>query len=506
MAANATLVRGNGAEVESLDISQIESQPAINVGDDLYEGLTTRDTHSRILPGVAESWKQTGPTTWVFHLRKDAKWSNGDAITAADFVFSWQRTVDPKTATQYGIFFEFVKNGKAIMGGKQPVTDLGIKAVDAHTLEITTETPTAFLPDMLANPQMAPLHKASFEKFGKDYTKPGNLVSNGAYRLKEWVVNSRLVLEKNPYYWNAKNVQIAKVVYNPTESEESVLKMYQAGQLDSVDRTPPGMYQKLVSDSPKEMHNNRILGLYYFSLNNQDAVMKDKRVRQALSMVIDRDILTQKVLGEGQVPMYGLIVPGTAGAAVSSYDWSKWPMAKRVAAAKALLAQAGYNAGHPLAIKLSYNTSDLHKKVSLFLLSEWKSKLGVSGSMENQEFKVFLKTRHDGNYQIARNGWSVDYNDATSFLDLVRCGSDQNDLKYCNKKVDALISQGDQTINPAKRAGFMTSAAKLAMEDYPMIPLFQYTYPRMVKPWVRGWNVPNPMDHYKTQFLSIVQH
>lgn len=181
-------------------------------------------------------------------------------------------------------------------------------------------------------------------------------------------------------------------------------------------------------------------------------------------------------------------------------------MAKRVDAAKKLLATAGYGPNHPLSIKLSYNTSDLHKKVSLFLLSEWKTKLGVNGSMENQEFKVFLKTRHDGAYQIARNGWSVDYNDATSFLDLVRCGSDQNDLKYCNKNVDALIAQGGQSTDLAKRKGLLTQAAKLAMDDYPLIPLFQYTYPRMVKPWVGGWIVPNPMDHNKTQELYIIQH
>ncbi|BEV72484.1 MULTISPECIES: peptide ABC transporter substrate-binding protein [unclassified Paludibacterium] len=505
LAANQELVRGNGSEVESLDISQVESQPAINVADDLYEGLTTRDAHSKILPGVAESWKQTSPTTWVFHLRKNAKWSNGDPVTAEDFVYSWQRTVDPKTATQYGIFFEFIKNGKDIMSGKQPVSNLGIKATDAHTIEITTETPTAFLPDMLANPQMAPLHKASFVKFGKEFTKPGNLVSNGAYRLKEWVVNSRLVLEKNPNYWDAKNVHITKVTYNPTDSEDATLKMFQAGQLDTVLRAPTGMYQKLLSTMPKEVKTNKLLALYYYSFNNADPVLKDKRVRQALSMVVDRDILTKKVLGEGQVPAYGLTVAGTNGANVTAYDWSKWPMAKRVDEAKKLLTAAGYGPNHPLNLKLSYNTSEAHKKVALFLSSEWKTKLGVTTSMENQEFKVFLKTRHDGAYQVARNGWTVDYNDATSFLDLIRCGSDQNDLKYCSKKVDALITQGKETIDAAKRTALLTQAAKTAMDDYPMMPLYQYTNPYLVKTKVGGWNIPNPTDHYKTQFLYIQQ-
>jgi len=506
LAAKQELVRQNGSEVESLDISQVESQPALEVTGDLYEGLTSRDNRSHILPGVAQSWQQKNATTWVFHLRKDAKWSNGDPLTAADFVYSWQRTVDPKTATQYGIFFEFLANGKEIMAGKKPISALGVKALDKYTLQITTVNPTTFLPDMLANPEMAPLHKASFLKYGKDYTKPGNLVSNGAYRLKDWVVNSRLVLEKNPFYWDAKEVTITKVTFNPTEDEDTSLKMYQSGQIDTLDRIPPGTFAQIKSQHGKELRNNKLLGLYYYNLNNSDPVLKDKRVRQALSMVVDRDILTQKVLGEGQVPAYGLIVAGTAGANVTAYDWSHWAMPKRVAAARQLLAAAGYGPNHPLALKLTYNTSELHKKVSLFLLSEWKNKLGVTGTMENQEFKVFLKTRHDGAYQVARNGWSVDYNDATSFLDLVRCGSDQNDLKYCNAKVDALISQGSQSTDQAARKGLLTQAASLAMNDYPMIPLFQYTYPRMVKPYVGGWIVPNPMDHNKTQNLYIIKH
>lgn len=506
LAAKQELVRQNGAEVESLDISQIEAQPAIEVAGDLYEGLTRRDNSSHILPGVAESWQQKSPTTWVFHLRKNAKWSNGEPVTAADFVYSWQRTVDPKTATKYGIFFEFLTNGKEILAGKKPVSSLGVKALDSHTLQVTTLEPTAFLPDMVANPQMAPLHKASFVKFGKNYTKPGNLVSNGAYRLKEWVVNSRLVLEKNPNYWDAKSVVITKVTFNPTDSEDASMKMYQSGQIDTLDRIPPGTFAQVKSQHAKELRNNKLLGLYYFNLNNANPLFKDKRVRQALSMVVDRDILTQKVLGEGQVPSYGLIVSGTTGASVTAYDWSKWPMAKRVAEAKKLLAAAGYGPNHPLTLKLTYNTSELHKKIALFMLSEWKTKLGVNGGMENQEFKVFIKTRHDGTYQVARNGWTVDYNDATSWLDLVRCGSAQNDLHYCNKNVDALIAQGNKSTDQAKRKSLLTQAAKLAMDDYPMIPIFQYTWPRMVKPYVGGWTVPNPMDHTKTQELYIIKH
>ena len=506
LAAQQELVRQNGAEVESLDIAQIESQPAIEVAGDLYEGLTRRDNHSRILPGVAQSWRQQGPTRWIFHLRRNARWSNGDPLSAQDFVYAWQRSVDPKTATKYGIFFAFIRNGSEIMAGRMPAATLGVQALERYTLQVDTANPIAFLPDMLANPQMAPLHQASLRQYGQDFTKPGKLVSNGAYRLSDWVVNSRLVLSKNPYYWDAARVAINKVTYLPVEDEDSAMKIYLSGQSDTLDRVAPGSLAQVLSRQPQELRNNRTLGLYYYNFNNADPALRDRRVRQALSMVVDRQILTQKVLGEGQVPSYGLIVAGTAGATVSAYDWSQWPMARRVAQARQLLAAAGHDARHPLTLRLSYNTSEQHKRIALFLLSEWKNKLGVSGSMENQEFKVFLKTRHDGAYQVARNGWTVDYNDATSFLDLIRCGSDQNDSRYCNPQVDQLIRQGESSSDGARRQTLLSAAARLAMEDYPLLPLYQYSQTRMVKPWVGGWPVPNPMDHYLTQELYLTRH
>jgi len=497
------LVRSNGSEPESLDISQIETTTANNIARDLFEGLTAVENTGKIVPGVAVSWKQKDPTTWIFNLRKDAKWSNGDPVTADDFVYSWRRTVDPKTATKYGLFHEFIANGKDIMAGKKQPSELGIKAIDKNTLEIKTEIPVAFLPDMLANSTMAPLHKASFEKFGKDFTKPGNLVSNGAYVLKDWIPNSRIVLEKNAKYWDAKNTVITKVTFDPTESEDAALKIYKAGQVDMTLRIPAGTFQALKAEMPKELSALKNIALYYYGLNNKDPLMKDKRVRQALSMVVDRDILTQKILGEGQVPAYSLMVPGTAGADVTPYDWSKWPMDKRVAEAKKLLAAAGVAPGTQL--KLMYNTSESHKRVGLFISSEWKTKLGLNTSMENQEFKVFLKTRHSGQYQVARNGWNADYNDATTFLDLVRCDSDQNDQQYCNKKVDELIAQGNQQTDQAKRKALMTQASKLAMDDYPLIPLYQYVQARTVKPYVGGYFTTNSFDRFRTSDFYIIK-
>ena len=267
---------------------------------------------------------------------------------------------------------------------------------------------------------------------------------------------------------------------------------------------PPGTYEKYKAELPKDIRNAPMLGLRYYGLNDKDPMMKDIRVRKALSMVIDRDILSSKITADGQVPAYSVIVRGTAGADVTTYDWAKWPMAQRVAEAKKLLAAAGVQPGAK--IKFTYNTSEYHKKMAIFAASEWKSKLGLNTDMENMEFKVLLKKRHDGDYQIARNGWVADYNDATTFLTLVQCGSDQNDNKNCNKKADELILKGNQSLNPAERKKLFTQAAAMIMQDYPMIPLLQYTLPRLVKPYVGGYSTMNPMDRFRSKDLYIIKH
>ncbi|KPC55297.1 peptide ABC transporter substrate-binding protein [Amantichitinum ursilacus] len=507
LAAKQELVRHNGTEPDSLDPSLAETKQSNYILCDLFEGLTRNGADGAILPGVAESWKQTDPHTWVFKLRKDAKWSDGSPVTADDFVYSWQRTVDPKTGSKYTILLEFITNAKDIVDGKKAPKELGVKATDKYTLEVKTNDVVPFFPGLAAMSTMAPLNKANVEKGGKDWNKPGKMVSNGAYTMAEWVPNNRVVLAKNPQYWNAKTVQITKVTYNPTESDDTALKMYKSGEIDWTDQLPTGIYASLQKDFGKELRNTPWLGVYYLNMNNKLPEFKDKRVRQALTMVIDRDILTQKVTGNGETPAYSLFVKGTDGGTPSVYAWQKEPMAQRVAEAKKLLSDAGYGPGKkPLSLKLSYNTNEMHKKVMLFVGSEWKNKLGIQTTMENQEFKVFVKTRHDGNYQIARNAWIADYNDATTFLDLVRCGSAQNDTFYCNPAVDNLIKEGGQQTDAGKRNASFSKAMGIAMDDYAVIPMFQYAKARLVKSYVGGYTTTNFLDDYLSQDFYIIKH
>lgn len=503
--ATQTLVRNNGSEPETLDPALAESVGANNITRDLFEGLTASDNVGRIVPGAAESWKQSDATTWVFKLRQNAKWSNGDPVTAQDFVFGIRRFVDPKTASTYAATFGiFLANGKDVAAGKKPPAEIGVKAIDKFTLEVKTAFPVTFLPSLMSNNNLGPVHQGALEKFGKDWTKPGNLVSNGAYTLKAWQVNSKVVIEKNPMYWDASNVQLTQVTYLPVEDGNADVKLYESGQNEWVYQLPPGSYEKYKQQFPKEIRNAPMIGLRYYSFQTQNPAFKDVRVRKALSMVIDRDVLAQRITADGQTPAYGLMVKGVDGADVTSYDWASWPMAKRIAEAKALLEQAGVKPGTKF--MFSYNTSEYHKKMAIFAASEWKTKLGLGIELEAMEFKVLLKKRHDGSFQMARNGWLADYNDATSFLALVRCDSDQNNNFNCNRKAEDLINEGTRQVDPGKRKALLTQASQMIMEDYPIVPLLQYSLPRLVKSHVGGYSLENTQDRFRSKDLFIIKH
>jgi oligopeptide transport system substrate-binding protein len=506
LAAKQDLTRQVPTEVESLDPAHIESWTGNTIGLDLFEGLTRLDASGAVIPGVAQSWTRTAPDTWVFKLRHDARWSNGEPVTAADFVYAWQRVLDPKTGSKYTVLVEFVKNAKSIIAGKAPLTSLGARAIDPYTLEVKTEVPAAFFPELAAMATMTPVNKGAAARFGDSWTRPGNLVSNGAYTLTDWEPNNRIVIKKNPNYWNAHNVVISTVTYAMVESDETAMRMYQAGQLDYTYTIPSGIYAQVDKQFGKELRTGLQIATYFYSLNDTDPTFRDPRVRQALSMVIDRDLLTSKLTQAGEVPMYGLIAKGTKGADVYKPDWASWPMAKRIDYARGLLKAAGYSDAKPLTFTLTYNTNDLHKKVALFSTSEWRTKLGVNAKLENVEYKVLLSERHAGKVQASRDGWFVDYNDAMSYFDQLRCGSVQNDQQYCNPKVDALVDQANAQLDDAHRTALLTQAHNLAMNDTPMIPLFQYSADRLVKPYVAGYLPTNYVDQRASQDMYLLAH
>ncbi len=503
--ATQTLVRNNGAEPETLDPALAESVGANNITRDLFEGLTALDSAGRVVPAVAQSWSQSNPTTRTFKLRANARWSNGEPVTADDFVYGIRRFADPRTGSKYAATFgSFLLNGKEVTQGAKPPADLGVRAIDKLTLEIRTAFPVSFFPALVSNNQLGPIHRATVEKHGRDWTKPGRMVGNGAYVLKDWQVNNRIVIEKNPQYWDAANVQLTRVTYLPIEDASADIKLFESGENDWVYQLPPGTFEKYRAQYPKEIRNTPILGLRYYSFNTRDPFFRDVRVRKALSMVIDRDLLAQKVTADGQAPAYSVMVPGVEGADVTPYEWAQWPMERRVAEARKLLEQAGVKPGSRFS--LAYNTSEYHKKMAIFAASEWKNKLGLVMETESMEFKVLLRRRHDGQFQMARNGWLADYNDATTFLALIKCDSDQNNNFNCNREAEALIQQGLQSADTARRKALLTDASRMIMDDYPIIPLLQYSVPRLIRPWVGGYGNGNPQDRHRSQDLYIIRH
>jgi oligopeptide transport system substrate-binding protein len=506
LAAKQELTRQVPSETESLDPAHIESWIGQTIGLDLFEGLTRISASGAIVPGVAESWTRTSTDTWIFKLRHDAKWSNGDPLTAADFIYAWQRVLDPKTGSKYTVLVEFIKNAKAILAGKAPLTSLGARAIDPYTIEVKTEVPAAFFPELAATATMAPVNKAVVAKFGDTWTRPGNLVSNGPYTLTDWEPNNRIVMVKNPHYWNASQVVITKVTYVPIESDETAMRMYQSGQIDYTYSIPSGIHTQMSRQFGPELKTGVQIATYFYSLNIDDPAFRDPRVRQALSMVIDRDLLTSKLTQAGELPLYGLIAKGTKGAALYTPDWSTWPMDKRIEYARGLLKAAGYSDAKPLAFTLTYNTSDLHKKVALYTSAQWRVKLGVNAKLENVEYKVLLSERHAGHIQASRDGWFVDYNDAMSFFDQLRCGSLQNDQHFCDPKVDALVDQANAQLDDAKRTALLTQAHALAMSETPIIPLFQYSADRLVKPYVGGYQDTNYVDQRASQDMYLLAH
>ncbi|ELY4125382.1 oligopeptide ABC transporter substrate-binding protein OppA [Cronobacter malonaticus] len=509
LAEKQTLVRNNGSEVQSLDPHKIEGVPESNINRDLFEGLLVTDVEGHPSAGVAEKWENKDFKVWTFHLRKDAKWSNGEPVTAQDFVYSWQRLADPKTASPYESYLQYghITNIDDIIAGKKPATDLGVKAIDDHTLEVTLSEPVPYFYKLLVHSSMSPVPKAVVEKFGEKWTQPANIVSNGAYKLKSWVVNERIVLERNTNYWDNAKTVINEVTYLPISSEVTDVNRYRSGEIDmTYNNMPIELFQKLKKEIPKEVHVDPYLCTYYYEINNQKAPFNDPRVRTALKLGLDRDIIVHKVKNQGDLPAYGYTPPYTDGAKFTEPAWFKMTQEQRNAEAKKLLAEAGYTADKPLTFDLLYNTSDLHKKLAIAAASIWKKNLGVNVKLENQEWKTFLDTRHQGNFDVARAGWCADYNEPTSFLNTMLSNSSNNTSHYKSDAFDKVMQETLQVSDESQRSELYNKAEQQLDKDSVIVPVYYYVNARLVKPWVGGYTGKDPLDNVYVKNLYIIKH
>ena len=509
LAEKQTLVRNNGSEVQSLDPHKIEGVPESNINRDLFEGLLISDVDGKPSPGVAEKWENKDFKVWTFHLRKDAKWSDGTPVTAQDFVYSWQRLANPNTASPYASYLQYghIVNIDDIIAGKKPITALGVKALDDHTFEVTLSEPVPYFYKLLVHSSVSPVPRAAVEKFGEKWTQPANIITNGAYKLKDWVVNERIVLERNTNYWDNAKTVINQVTYLPISSEVTDVNRYRSGEIDmTYNNMPIELFQKLKKEIPNEVHVDPYLCTYYYEINNQKAPFNDVRVRTALKLALDRDIIVNKVKNQGDLPAYSFTPPYTDGAKLVEPEWFKWSQEKRNEEAKKLLAEAGYTAEKPLTFDLLYNTSDLHKKLAIAAASIWKKNLGANVKLENQEWKTFLDTRHQGNYDVSRAGWCADYNEPTSFLNMVLSDSSNNTVHYKSPAFDKLIADTLKVTDEAQRSELYSKAEQQLDKDSAIVPVYYYVNARLVKPWVGGYSGKDPMDNIHVKDLYIIKH
>ncbi|EBJ3272741.1 oligopeptide ABC transporter substrate-binding protein OppA [Salmonella enterica] len=509
LADKQKLVRNNGSEVQSLDPHKIEGVPESNVSRDLFEGLLISDVEGHPSPGVAEKWENKDFKVWTFHLRKNAKWSDGTPVTAHDFVYSWQRLADPNTASPYASYLQYghIANVDDIIAGKKTATDLGVKALDDHTFEVTLSEPVPYFYKLLVHPSVSPVPKAAVEKFGDKWTQPTNIVTNGAYKLKNWVVNERIVLERNPQYWDNDKTVINQVTYLPISSEVTDVNRYRSGEIDmTYNNMPIELFQKLKKEIPNEVRVDPYLCTYYYEINNQKAPFNDVRVRTALKLALDRDIIVNKVKNQGDLPAYSYTPPYTDGAKLVEPEWFKWPQEKRNEEAKKLLAEAGFTADKPLTFDLLYNTSDLHKKLAIAVASIWKKNLGANVKLENQEWKTFLDTRHQGTFDVARAGWCADYNEPTSFLNTMLSDSSNNTAHYKSPAFDKLIADTLKATDDVQRSELYAKAEQQLDKDSAIVPVYYYVNARLVKPWVGGYTGKDPLDNIYVKNLYIIKH
>lgn len=509
LAAKQELVRNNGSEPQSLDPHKIEGVPESNISRDLFEGLLVSDLDGHPVAGVAEKWENKDFKVWTFHLRKDAKWSNGDPVTAQDFVYSWQRITDPKTASPYASYLQYghLLNVDDIIAGKKPTSELGVKAIDDHTLEVTLSEPVPYFYKLLIHPSTSPVPKAVVEKYGDKWTQPANIVTNGAYKLTDWVVNERIVMERNPQYWNNAKTVINKVTYLPISSEVTDVNRYRSGEIDmTYNNMPIELFQKLKKEIPKEVHVDPYLCTYYYEINNQKAPFTDERVRTALKLGLDRGIIVNKVKNQGDVAAFGFTPPYTDGAKLTKPEWFGWTQEKRNAEAKKLLAEAGYTDAKPLTFNLLYNTSDLHKKLAIAAAAIWRKNIGVNVKLENQEWKTFLDTRHQGTFDVARAGWCADYNEPTSFLNIMISNSSSNTSHYKSPAFDKIIADAIKATDEAQRSALYDKAEQQLDKDSAIVPVYYYVNARLVKPWVGGYTGKDPLDNTYTRDMYIIKH
>ena len=502
-----TLHWGNGTEPQSLDPHIATGVPEHHIISSLMEGLVYKDGETlEPRPGVAKSWDISADgRVYTFYLRQDARWSNGDLHNAHDYVWSWWRALQPALGNLYAYMYFPIANAKAYYDGEiSDFSQVGVKALGDYVLQVTLTEPIPYFLQLLDHYSTYPVHRATVEKFGKAdqrgtrWTFEGNIVGNGAFQLKEWKINRRITVERNPHYWNAENVRLNQVVFYPTENVTTEERMFRAGQLH-YSGIPSDKIQAYSQSDDPSLRIQPYLGVYFYRLNVDKPQLSDKRVRRALGMTINRDQLVSQITKGGQIPAYAITPPGTMG------YYPESDLAFDPEGAKKLLAEAGYPNGEGFpTTEILYNTSEGHRKIAVALQQMWKKHLNIDVVLLNQEWKVYLDTVSNHHYEIARAGWIGDYVDPNNFLDMFLCNGGNNRTRWCNPEYDQIIlQQVPKAKTHQQRLELFQQAETILLDEMPVIPIYIYTSNNLVHPTVKnfGRNILNQAN-YREMYLE----
>lgn len=482
-----TVIINNLTEPETIDPALQTGHPDATVVIQLFEGLTSFDPQTLApIPGVAEKWDiSPDGYLYTFHLRTNAKWSDGKPVTAMDFKYTFTRLLDPKNAARYAYQGYYIKNGEKFNKGEiKDASQLGLEVVDDHTLKVTLESPTPFFLSLLYHTSLYPVRQDIVEKFGSDWIRPEHIVGNGPFILKEWSIQKQMVMMPNPNYWDAENVKPKKLIFYPIENTMTAYKMYQADQIMFTTPAPLSEIEKLIESKDPELIVAPMLSTYYYMINTTLPALKNKKIRIALSLAIDRDKIVNKILKAGQIPAWTFVPPGIEKYSSSTPAFTKTD----ISIAKKLLAEGLKEEGLTSfpETKLLYNTSEAHKKLALAVSDMWRENLGINVVPFNQEWKVYLKSESNMDYQIARKGWIGDYLDPNTFLDMYLTNGGNNNTGWSNAQYDNLIKSASRELDSEKRFKIMQEAEAILIDEQPIIPIYFYVYEFLTKPYLKG--------------------
>jgi ABC-type oligopeptide transport system substrate-binding subunit len=497
------LRRGLGGEPATLDPAAAVDTFSTQLLQDLYEGLTIESSSGDVIPGIASSWEvDKSGTKYTFKLRTNAFWSNGERVKAKDFITAWKRVIDPKQGSPVANELRLIEGASEIISGQSPPSSLGVSAPSDDVLVVNLVQPAPFFPGLVA-------HSVAFPIYSQESARshdPRSWVSDGPYVLANWQPGTQIVLRRNTRYWDEKSVQIETVHYQFAPDQNAQFAAYRAGQLDMTDTIPPNAIASIRREHPNEVVIAPYLATAYYGVNFLHRPFDgNKQLRQALAMAISRQRLVD-ALALGQIRAFGIVPPSSWNYTPQRWDWETLSEDDRIAAARKLYAEAGYSRQSPLELRLLYNSNPEIKQTALLIASMWKEVLGVETQLFDEEFRVYLQSRHDkSKWDVVRLAWNADYNDASNFLEIFRSNSANNDTGYSNISFDKLLDTAASTADPSLRRRLLETAEKTILDDYPAIPLYFLVSKRLVKPYVLGVK-PNALDRIYSKSISVLPH